>query len=454
LIAPKGGQAQNFDPLAANNGLYPSAKEWNGPFRLPNLLYPDRDVPSKWVPGAGIGFLNTDVAGAYANVVKTFLEPSLKAMINDPLNWDPKKNNWFNMVWSGQGSAGPDGKTDPNSGRESLLASYTGQVMPADTFEVPYQPTVDLQNHAVIYYNATAAAMLGRLWHNLYDPDTSAVKFPEGSIVVKGEAATTTPEQWPVVANSAIWNVYRPTVEAQECGAGTKTTGCSNIDMGPRVLELRALVLSIAIKDAIAAPHTGWVFLAFVYDTNAQGATPWDRFVPLGVQWGNDPELANSPSGRGPSGTAPLKETWVNRNAPGFVMDTLGWGGRLAGPVDVATRHNVVTPSGKRFQGANHLRASSCISCHGASEYPFTTNLYPSPNKSFPPDGQQFLLYDPGSPEWAEWFQNRSGQEPMSLNKSGGVQALDYDWVVQFALSAFNAASGKAIYVHDKFDVH
>lgn len=447
--------AQNVDPFAANNGLYPSANEWSDPFRIPNLVYPEKPVESDWDTPTGDQRLSVTSAPEFAATMKEHLAPTLRNMIDKPLDWRPDENNWFNMVWSGAGGKNQDGTTDPNSGRDSLLSSYTGQVMPAETFAEEHRPRYDapVQNHAVVYYNATAASMLGQLWANIYDPDLSVISFPEGSIVVKAEASTSTPEQWPVVEGGALWHVYRPTTAAQAC-AQAASADCSSMPMDPEVLPLRALQLSIAVKDSIAAPETGWVFLAYTYDRNATGDTPWDRFTPLGVQWGNDPGLADSPSGRGETGDAPLQETWINPGAPAFVLDTLGWGGRLAGPMDVATRHNVITTEGQRFQGANHLRVSSCMSCHGAAEYPMTTNLYPSPNKSFPPDGKPFLLFEPGSPEWAEWHRNRSGDEPMSMGKSTGVQALDYDWVILFSLNAYNAAIGNDMFLLDQFHGH
>lgn len=172
--------------------------------------------------------------------------------------------------------------------------------------------------------------------------------------------------------------------------------------------------------------------------------------MPVGLQWGNDPDLTGDPSGL-PPGSA-LKETWINPDAPAFTRDSLGWGGRLAGPMDVATRHNVVTVSGERYRGDDAIRASSCQSCHGASEHPFTANLYPSPNRSFPRDGNLFLLYDPGSAQWARWFQNRPGRD--AITGGAGLRGLDYDMALMFALSSFNAAIGKEELVVKRFHVH
>ena len=195
--------------------------------------------------------------------------------------------------------------------------------------------------------------------------------------------------------------------------------------------------MAIKVKDSVAVPsadHSGWIFMGFVYDASVLGASVWDKFKPVGLMWGNDPQFANDPEGL-PDGEA-LMETWVNENRPAFIDDTLGWGGRFAAPMDVAVRHEVVLPSGERREG---LRASSCLSCHGAGQFPFMNNIYPSPNRYFPPDGDQFLLYEPGSDKWAEWFQNRRGNEPQSPYP--GVIATDYDLNNMLALGIWAGAT-------------
>ncbi len=168
-----------------------------------------------------------------------------------------------------------------------------------------------------------------------------------------------------------------------------------NNPVKPEVVPVYFSQMAVKIKDSVASPETGWVYMAFAYDATANGATAWDKAVPVGAMWGNDPQFAHTPSGTNPNG--PLLETWVNPAAPAYTRQTLGWGDRLAGPMDVATRHNVVTVSGVRTQGTKEFAASSCLSCHSAAQFPFTENLYPSPNKVFPEDGTQFLMYDPGS---------------------------------------------------------
>lgn len=456
LVAPAAAQV---DPLAANNGLYPSnaagvpQQQWSGPYRTASLDYPSSPVPSRWVLGADNVALTVATAPAYMARLKVFLEPTLRNMIERPLEWSPRDNGWYDMVWQGAGAMA-GGAIDPTSGREAILSSYPGQVLPPDNWAPAYRPADSVkavQNHAVIYYDAVSGAMLSRLWRDIYNPDLSAVAFPDGAMVVKVEAVTPTGEEWPVVSGAAEWPVYRPTVDNI---VANRSDPAAN-PLVAEVITVRALQMSIALKDPVAAPETGWVFTAFVYDADAEGASPWDRFVPLGAQWGNDPQFARDPNGL-PAGET-LTQTWVNPDAPEFTDDTLGWGGRLAGPMDVAKRHEVITTDGTRYTGATGLRASSCLSCHGSAEFPFTTNLYPAPNKSFPPDGDPknpFMLFTPGSPEWARWFQNRPGYAGMTSMGDARIPGMDYDMVIMFALSAFNAAMGNDGFVFREFDVH
>ncbi len=427
------------DPMASNNGLYPQPQDWNGRYLTANLAYPETSGPNAWPFSDAGGALSVADAPAYARRLQEHLGKTLRVLIDSPQDWDPVAAGWYDMVWSGEGIQTAAG-IDPTSGREALMNTYTGQIIPPAAFDPAHRPKGPVQNHAVIYYNSTAASVLQDIWADIYAPDPGAASFRDGSIIVKVEAVTNSPDDWPVIQNSSAWHVFRPTTQDQAGGV---------VPLVPRVLPVHPLQIAVRVKDPVASPRTGWVFAAFVYDRDAPGGTAWDRFVPLGLQWGNDPQAARTPSGIPQGG---LQESWINPGAPAFTHGTLGWGGRLSGPMDVSGRHNVITTSGRHYQGGDHLAASSCQSCHGAAEFPRTANLYPSPNRSFPRDGAPFLLYDPGSADWARWFQNRPGSQSLTGNR--GVTALDYDMVLMFALSAFNEAVGNAGYEQELFDVH
>ena len=421
------------DPYASNNGLYPLA-QWSGPYRTLNFDYPDKLPPNAWRKNAAHAALSVSSAPAYVARLKKFVEPAMRGMIETPSTWNPKQPGWYDMPWQAEGNA--------TGGREAILGSFAGQVLPPGAFAGLDLP---LQNHTVVYYDARAATVLKRLWANPFNPDRKRVVFPEGAMVVKAAAVTATPEQWPAVKDAAVWQVWRPTVSDTLNAAKNPAPALT-----PTLLPLRVLQFDIIVKDSVAAPKTGWVFTTFVYKADAPGKGAWDKLVPLGAQWGNDPQLALSPSGTAHGDeTSALRESWINPQAPAFSRETLGWGGRLSGPIDVARRHNVIFTDGVARQ---EQRSSSCMGCHGTAQYPFIANLYPSPNRSFPPDGSPFLLYPPGSRDWARWFQNRPGT--VAQNQNAGTTALDYDMLIMLALSAFDAAAGGDRYLQQRIRVH
>lgn len=430
------------DPFAGNNAVYPAPKDWSYGMRTSHYDYPTSPVAARWPQASqATGPLTRQTAPAYVAAVKKFITRDISGLVNDPLHWSPQQAGWYDMPWGGQGDTMPDGRIDPTSGREALLGSYTGQVLQPDSYPPSQRPAVEFQNHAVVYYNDVAAHQLGKVWRDPFRPDLKASQFPEGSIVVKVEGATLDETQWSVLKGSSVSYVYRPSVASLR----GQTDPTKRV---PVVTPMRFLQMAVRVKDSKASPQTGWVFMAFAYDTRSNGATVWDRTIPVGAMWGNDPALAKYPDGLGPGGV--LQETWLNDNLPEFIRYGLGWGGRLAGPLDLGLRHNVVTTSGRRYgpgQAQTSLAASSCVSCHAAAQYPFIANLYPSPNMLFPPEGGQFLLHDPGSAAWAQWFQNLPGDVALSGKGRSGVVGIDYDMMLTFALMRANGSAGTDAFI-------
>lgn len=416
------------DPFASNNTLYPQQKElpqgFKG-FRVSNYRYPYKEpqIARPWDQRIN-GKLTTTNAPAYVNAVKSYLKDKhIDKLINEPLKWTPGGAGWYDMPWGGQGSLLPNGEVDPNSGREALIGSYTGQVLLPKMY--PSQPPSSqgpFQNHSTTYYNDVAAHQLGKIWKDPFRPDTSEIAFPEGSVVVKVEGVTLKEEEWPAVKGSPVSYVYRPPVGQQS--------------LSPVVTPLRFLQLAVRVKDQKASPETGWVFIAFAYNADQAGEDAWEKTIPVGAMWGNDPQLVKSPD----FGSGQLKETWVNdywqkkNRGKNFVMDSLGWGGRLAAPLDLALRNRVIFVDGGR-ETPTTVKASSCISCHSTGQYPFTANLYPSPNMYFPPEKGKFLLYRPGSKDWNLWFRNLDGKTAFSsIGHRSGILSTDYDMMLTFAL--------------------
>ena len=425
------GMASAADPYASNNGFYPTQQEWSGPLRTAHFAYPRHAVEPAWKPGGPVGGrITTANAGRFMAALKKLVEPSLKKLVESPDAWDAAREGWYDMPWTGV-EIGADGNSDPCGGRDAILQSYSGQLLRQDSF-ASSGLRVDMQNFTVIYYDPVSAAMLGRLWADPFRPAVKEARFPEGAIVVKAGAVTPTPDEWPVLEGTGVWHVYRPHIDPAvgHCVYDARKNP-------PVVQALRLLQFDIIVKDRVAAPATGWIFSTFVYDKDAPGKGTWDKLVPLGAQWGNDPKYAREPDGNGPHGE--LDETWINPKAPKYALGTLGWGGRLSGPIDVSQRHNVLLTDGTRLA---KTEASSCMSCHGTSQFPFTNNLYPSPNLQFPPEDQTFLMHPPGSRQWARWNQNRPGRQAMSGDRN--AVGLDYDMLITFSLGSVNSATGEA----------
>ena len=120
---------------------------------------------------------------------------------------------------------------------------------------------------------------------------------------------------------------------------------------------IRLIQIDVSVRDDRST--TGWLLGTFGYDGNAKGDTPWKRMVPLGIQWGNNPQVTFAETCSGPDGPCSfdkLTEQWINEQAakdlrkPPLNFNHLGYGGRLAGPVD--------NPK------------SSCLGCHQTAGFP------------------------------------------------------------------------------------
>jgi hypothetical protein len=226
------------------------------------------------------------------------------------------------------------------------------------------------------------------------------------------------------MVGAATWPIY------------ASTNPNNLIGQDPSLFNVALMQLDIIVKDSKTAPRTGWVFSTLVYDNSVQGDA-WDRMVPLGAMWGNDPEVAGNPN-------APLKESVINPKAPAYSTVTLGWGGRLSGPNDGA----VVAPGYVNGVIAP-VAASSCMSCHSPAEYPMRSFLLPVPTQGYsaetnpgavPVIDNGLVLFEPGTPAWMKWFQSRNGSTPADP----GTVALDYDMVFAFkSLPHWADATGK-----------
>ncbi len=399
-------------PFEDNNGALPPSGQYSGPLFKLNHAWPMRPIinPAQqpWQKAINNGRITPQNAGAYAAALKAAVADNARQLIMHYDSWDAAKAGWYNEPWLG-------------SLRESIHGTYeAGSFGPAIFPGTGLRATFN--THVLTYYDATAAYALYKFWGNTAmkpDLQTSAAQFPEGSIVVKAAVfASQDPSKpqgwWDAMNGAQVWPLY-------------VSVGSSS---APQVWQGYVAQFDIIVKDSQSSPKTGWVFMTLVYDNRVRGDA-WDQMVPLGVQWGNDPQATRD--------GMPLQENWNNPAAPLYSTQTLGWGGRLSGPNDGA--RNDIAVNGKIMKNAPD---SGCMSCHSTAqwnvkEHKMDSFLLPSiatatgfmmcgadgkPN----PKGDYICSPEPGSNLWMKWFQDRLGTQPMD----DGSIATDFDEVFSF----------------------
>jgi hypothetical protein len=417
-------------PFQNNNGSVPPPSVYSGPLFTLNHVWPTQPLPPlknpPWRAAINNGQITPENAAAYANALKTAVSANGRALIMHYDTWNAAKAGWYNEPWLG-------------SQREAIHGTYeAGEFGPGIFPDTGLR--VQFNTHVVTYYDARAAYTLRKFWgSSAMKPNlrTENAQFAEGAIAVKAASfASEDPAKpldwWDAMKGAQPWTMY----------VGVGQSGNSN---SPRVWPGYVAQFDIIVKDSQSAPKTGWVFMTLVYDSSVQGDV-WDKMVPLGVEWGNDPDAT--------SADMPLKENWINPKAPLYATQTLGWGGRLSGPNDGA-RNNIAV-DGVVMPNAPD---SGCISCHSTAQWNVQAHkmdsfLLPSFATAQPPgfqlcgdngkpdpNGSNICSPAPGSAAWLKWFKNRLGTQPMDA----GSIATDFDEVFSFkSLKLWWAAVGPA----------
>jgi hypothetical protein len=405
-------------PFQDNNGLIPPKSVYNGP-----LFHLSHDWPSSapppitgfpWQQAIGLKQISKQNAPAYVAALKTYVTANARQFLYNYQNWNPGAVGWYNEPWTG-------------SIREAIHGTY-----PAGTFDATNFPNTGLRatfdTYTVTFYDKRAAYTLYKLWGSTAmkpNVQTANSQFPEGSVIVKvalfASATKGMPTDW--------WDVLKGTAALP---LYIDATDNNDPPTSPVNQPGYLAQFDIIVKDSLSSPKTGWVFSTLVYDLNAPGKDAWDKMVPLGAMWGNDPGVVT------PGHT--LMETWINPAAPAYSTMTLGWGGRLSGPNDGA--QNAIAYNGTAYA---NVADSSCMSCHGPAEWDNTKHQMDSfilpgtlvspntpqlcGNNGQPNQNGNFICSPaPASTEWMRWFQSRPGTAP----QDAGAVALDYDDVTAF----------------------
>jgi hypothetical protein len=400
-------------PFVNTNGTVPP--NYNKPLFQLSHAYPATVPPLQnqpWRDAIHDGQITTDNARDYVMALKGYVAAAMRKMLMDPDHWNAAADGWYNEPWTG-------------CLREPIHGMYLGtKIFPVDQYPGTGL-TKPFSTYVLTFYDRQAANTLYGVWgvnaqNPAIGPGNGGVKIPQfvpGSVIVKAAFTTADANSWPPMEHALQWPAY-VSINA--------TKGRLSSKDAPELDQLSFLQFDIIVKDPASSPRTGWVYATLVYDKRVTGNV-WDRMVPLGVMWGNDPDIVTT----GPN-QPKLRETWINPQAPAYAKTTLGWGGRLSGPNDGALNNAVVPPVGLKVR---NLPSSSCLGCHISAEYPMKSFLLPTttyPPQSIGPkddDTNDFLVMSaPGSRQWMRWFQSTPGNQPMDA----GTTALDYDMVLAF----------------------
>ena len=433
FMAQAAGGATMPTPFADNDGFIPP--NYNGPlFKLSHAYPPTVATATEFPWRAAIkgGKISVRNANAYVLALKSHVANDMRLMLTDSPQWNAAALGWYGEPWTGYI-------------REATHGMYVGSSpFPAQLFNGS-RLTKPFTTYVLTFYDQRAANALYNVWGTTATQPAikpGAPQFPEGGISVKAAFSTANADVWPVMQGALQWPLYMTTNATTGLEPSKPPPARAPHEMHPASF----FQFDIIVKDTQSAPDTGWVFSTLVYDKDAPGTDFWDKMVPLGAMWGDDPRINSSTSP-----TPPLRQTWINPDAPAYAKMTLGWGGRLSGPNDGAVNDAVI--DGPIPIVAPSLPSSSCMSCHSVAEWPMESFLLPTatkPEQFKPPqfvNSDYLVMWPPGSSgsdgasEWMHWFQNRPGTQPADKN----AVAFDFDMVFVFkSLNAWALAQGNA----------
>lgn len=386
----------------------PSPSQYNAPLFALSHDYPANATPvtnPSWQQALNGQPISESNVFAYMDALKNYVAPKLLPFFTDNKSWNAAQHGWYHEPWMG-------------ADREAILGTYLGNGNPANMFKTL---KVDESGYVLTLYDETAAYTVGQIWGKTGEKvnlANDAAQFTEGSVIVKLAFSNINYPEWPVMKDAQVFQVY-----------DTIATG-ENPKKGYQMRNVSFFQMDVIVKDSKTAPKTGWVYSTFVYDMNMPGAT-WDKMVPLGAMWGNDPDVMSPIAPPYPK----LYETVINPKAPEYSTETLGWGGRLSGPNDGAVAQEAVDiTTGKVYK---NLPLSSCMSCHSPAQDTFKSFLLPGPF----PTSNTLYVYTPGSANWNLWFRDNYGNVPFDAGQVG----MDYDMVMAFkSIPAYLAAQPAA----------
>jgi len=462
-VAAAAQKAGPYDPPDA--GTPAGFRGFDGSYAYPATLPPPPAGGYPWTQSLDGQPITPQTAGEYVELLKQYITDDMLQLLSDPRTvdqpsvWDPAKLGWYNQPWLAPIRDGIHGTYTGSTCFSPVLFPKSGLKQPFTTY-------------VLVFYNDVAGRSLQKVWGSAsLSPDLTndAAQFDDGSIIVKAAFNTADAGTWPPMQGALPWTIYIP---AFDCATQTQAST-------PSQLQVSFFQFDIIVKDSKAAPKTGWVFSTLAFDNridvSSDKSTPagdaWKRMVPLGAMWGNDPQATQAGD--------PLLENWINPAAPVYATETLGWGGRLSGPNDGAQQnppYYTCTGAGCDPKapckdpatcelvdvGGPNLAMSSCMSCHGVSQYAMASFLLPTPLAKISTTGQpvpanvqgNLVFYGEGSNDWMRWFQSRPGTQPQDPGNKQVLAAADYAmnfpfkslqyWATEICINQGNPAKAPA----------
>jgi hypothetical protein len=318
--------AQNFP--ASNDTPVPGQPVWQPSFKFPQT--PPSAEPKPW------GAIDpTQKPADYANAVLAYFMEG-----QDTTTWRVQDNpvrKWYHMPWMHADTLGREvihGLTRERNATPGTLA--TTQKKCPETWSIGF-------------FNPAAGYQLWKIWNDGNSPpDFSAATMPEGAVVVKLLFSQADPNEVPYLDGS-------PSLTANVATPPGGASGCVSLKETQRKPgTVRLVQVDFAVKDPAHSSKTGWIFGTFAWRKEAPGNDAWKKLVPVGVTWGNDPNLSDADA---KSGKKPAESLVINKFQ--FTRD-FGRGGRMNGPLD------------------NPI--SACMSCHETAQQPNSATLTPDNN--------------------------------------------------------------------------
>jgi hypothetical protein len=320
-----------------------------------------------------------------------------------------KSTRWFHAPWQ---------HSSP-TGREPIHGCTQERAVPP--FWLGPKQSATCQTLAIGFYNEPGGYSFGQVWQNPADPNYQGengkgVLFPEGTVAFKLLFTQATPDDIPYLKDAPVWQTTVQTYPGNPYSAADPDP--------PRILgDVRLLQIDVAVKDSRFDNPTGWNFGSFTYDNSVKNANPWRRILPIGLQWGNDPQRTLADR------ECKLQEGWVNEVAKKRIITwqhgkgrpMVGFDNRLAGPAD-----NFV---------------SACSACHMTAQFPSIANLVLKGTSTADPLGE-----DIGNSERHYYFRNMKCGEVFDENidfyqpstPKQTTYPLDYSLQLQGGLNNFS----------------